>query len=327
MLTEPLFRIEDLPPRDRLDALDACWVESAHPMRAVSSEPAEFLRATGQMVDLAAVNVVELTLSQVEAVRTPELIRQADPELCSVIVPLDGTLVVSQAGREAVLDARELALYDSSQPFVLRLAADGGTTRVVRAHISKALLGEPAERLERLLAVPLPGRTGLGGLLVQFLADVTAGSGIYGPGDLPRLGVLAHDLLTSVVAHHLDADGALPDESRRRTLLLHIQAFIQQHLHEPNLTPRVIAAAHHISLSYLHRLFQQEGDTVAGRVRRQRLEGARRDLADPAQQGLQIHAIGARWCFPHAADFSRAFRNAYGVPPRDYRRQLERAAA
>ncbi|MFF0222770.1 helix-turn-helix domain-containing protein [Streptomyces sp. NPDC004629] len=34
-----------------------------------------------------------------------------------------------------------------------------------------------------------------------------------------------------------------------------------------------------------------------------------------------IHAIAARSGFPRAADFTRAFRRAYGVSPSDYRHQ------
>jgi AraC-like DNA-binding protein len=40
-------------------------------------------------------------------------------------------------------------------------------------------------------------------------------------------------------------------------------AFIWENLGDPNLTPGAIAAAHHISLRYLHKLFHAEGQTVA----------------------------------------------------------------
>jgi AraC-like DNA-binding protein len=83
----------------------------------------------------------------------------------------------------------------------------------------------------------------------------------------------------------------------------------------------VIAAAHHISLSYLHRIFQQrsQGETVAAWIRNRRLEGARRDLADPSLHGTPIHAIAARWGFPRASDFTRAFRAIHGQSPREFR--------
>ncbi|MGH3774727.1 MAG: helix-turn-helix domain-containing protein [Pseudonocardiaceae bacterium] len=45
----------------------------------------------------------------------------------------------------------------------------------------------------------------------------------------------------------------------------------------------------------------------------------RRDLLDPALADRPVSAIATRWGYPNAAHFSRAFRDAYGLPPREYR--------
>ncbi|WP_432423217.1 hypothetical protein [Streptomyces pseudovenezuelae] len=63
-----------------------------------------------------------------------------------------------------------------------------------------------------------------------------------------------------------------------------IQAFIRDNLGEPYLTPDAIAAAHHISPRYLHKLFQQHGHTVAGRLRERRPLGVHQPR--PLQPGL-----------------------------------------
>ncbi|HEY6738998.1 MAG TPA: helix-turn-helix domain-containing protein, partial [Actinopolymorphaceae bacterium] len=100
-----------------------------------------------------------------------------------------------------------------------------------------------------------------------------------------------------------------------------IQSYVLERLADPELDARSIAAAHHISLSYLYRLFEDVGTPVAAWIRRRRLDRARRDLADPALAHVPIHRIGARWGFVHATDFSRAFRSAYGLTPSAFRRQ------
>jgi AraC-like DNA-binding protein len=317
-MIQTVFRSEDLPAEDRMPSLDELWVSSVHPMRAVDRTPGG-IRATVRALDLAAVNVAELTLSPCEVLRTPGLIRRADPELLSAIVVLGGSLIVSQADREETLNPRELALYDSSQPFRLRVAPNGGTATLVRAHIPRAHLGLAVRSLRPLLARSLPGRTGFGGLLAQLLADVTEGSAAYRPSDLHRLGTIAQDLLTATVAHHLDAESAAPDESRQRRLLLGIEGFVQQHLHDPSLSPETVAAAHHISVRYLHRLFRTREATLAAWIRHQRLEHAHRDLTDPALSRVPIHQIAARWGFRDHPTFARAFRSAYGAPPRHFR--------
>jgi AraC-like DNA-binding protein len=83
-------------------------------------------------------------------------------------------------------------------------------------------------------------------------------------------------------------------------------------------------AAHHVSIRYLHRLFETQQTTVADWIRRRRLDRCRRDLVDPALRDLPVNAIAARWGLLNAAHFSRTFRAAYGVPPVEYRRQASR---
>ncbi|MFE3137369.1 helix-turn-helix domain-containing protein [Streptomyces scopuliridis] len=317
-MMETVFHSDDLPPTERLARFDAFQVDSPHPMRVESGEPTRF-SATARALDLAAVNVVELTCSPSDVRRTPRLIRRCDPELYSVVFALRGGLGVVQDAREAELGPFDFALYDSSRPFDVKIAADRGTAALVRAHVPRALLPLPADRSAELMAVPLPGREGVGSLLTQFLTSLTTDSAAYRPADAPRLGTVALDLLTAVLAHHLDADARVPDESRQRALMLRIEAFVQQHLHDPELSPGAIAAAHHISVSYLHRLFRARDNTVAAWIRDQRLERARRDLTDRTLRTVPVHRIAARCGFPDHATFTRAFRAAYDLPPRDYR--------
>ncbi|CAM5719734.1 helix-turn-helix domain-containing protein [Streptomyces canarius] len=165
----------------------------------------------------------------------------------------------------------------------------------------------------------LSGREGAGALLAQFLTQVTRDSGSYRPDDGPLLGTVAIGLLSALFAHALDTDGSLRAETHRQALVLRVRAFVQRHLHDPHLTPRTIAVAHHISTGYLHRLFQQEDHTLAAWIRHQRLERARRALADPTMRATPVHAIGAYCGFPRASDFTRAFRTAYGIPPKGQR--------
>jgi AraC-like DNA-binding protein len=94
---------------------------------------------------------------------------------------------------------------------------------------------------------------------------------------------------------------------------------IDLHLREPDLGPERIAKAHFISTRYVHELFQPEGTTVSAWIRARRLEGARRDLADPELAGLTISALAARWGFSDPARFSRAFRAVYGCSPTEAR--------
>ncbi|WP_433153210.1 helix-turn-helix domain-containing protein [Actinomadura nitritigenes] len=320
-----IFNGDDWSPGDRLTALDEIFINSSHPMRLASDFPQEF-QASMRALDLGAVNVVELTASPSEVLRTPRFIRQSDPELCSVIFPLQGQLVLNQAHREVILNPGDYALYDSSRAFRLRIATGSERATLVRAHMPRALLSLPTDAIRRLSAVPLCGRTGVGSLLVQYLTTLTTGAADYRPADLSRLGTITHDLLAAALAHHLEADTATQSSSRHG-LLLRIEAFIQQHLRDPSLSPETVAHAHHISLSHLHRLFSTRNTTVAAWIRQQRLERARRDLGNPAMQAIPVHRIATHWGFRDHPTFTRAFRAVYGTPPKDYREKAWRSAA
>ena len=306
----------DLPPEERLAGFDECQVQGVQPMR-VSAEPVGF-RATVRGLDLAAVSIAELTCTPADMRRTPKLVRQSDPELYSIVLPLRGRLNLAQGERDAVLGAGDMALYTSSHPFDAHLDAGAGVSAtLLHAYVPRTLLPLPERKVDRLAATRLPGRTGVGAMFAELLARLATDADACTPADASRLSTVAVDLLTVVLAHHLDADA--PADARQTALLSSIKTYIQRHLHDPDLSPGTIAAAHHISLSSLHRLFQTHGLTAAAWIRRQRLDRAGRDLADATLRDLPVHRIAARWGFTDHATFTRAFRAAYGIPPRDYR--------
>jgi AraC-like DNA-binding protein len=129
------------------------------------------------------------------------------------------------------------------------------------------------------------------------------------------------DLLSVPLAARLGSDRRVSPDSRRRALLERIQGFTEQHLPDAGLPPGTVAGAHHVSLRYLHKLFEAEQATVAEWIRRRRLEHCRRDLLDPSQGHETILAIASRWGLPGPQHFSRLFRSAYGCSPSELRRQ------
>jgi AraC-like DNA-binding protein len=158
------------------------------------------------------------------------------------------------------------------------------------------------------------------GALASSFARQLVGQLDGGGAHRARLGTAVLDLLAVALATRLDGPEELPPDSRQRALLLQIRAFIEQNLGDPDLTPRTVAAAHYVSIRYLHKLFETQESTVAEWIRRRRLERCRRDLLDPALHALPVNAIAARWGLLNAAHFSRAFRAAYGTTPGEYRR-------
>ncbi|MGP3962984.1 helix-turn-helix domain-containing protein [Nonomuraea sp. 3N208] len=221
----------------------------------------------------------------------------------------DGNGRLEQDGRLASLSTGEFLLYSGSRPF--RLEFDGPyryfLIRLSTAAFSisrgftanRDILGPPSARI-------------LGAMLME-LADQAA-----------RLGPLAgHEL-----GHHVTAVlRTVLHESSRPTppgdgaaLLERVLDHIDRHLRD-DLPPAAIAAAHHVSVRYLHKLFQQQGHTVSDHVRRRRLDRIRQDLADAALAHLPAQTIAGRWGIKDPSHFSKLFRSEYGLSPREFRRE------
>jgi AraC-like DNA-binding protein len=209
---------------------------------------------------------------------------------------------------------------------VLTAGADGELVEGLTVMVPRTMVPLPPAKIERCVFKRLPGSDGVGALLMRFLTGLVSEAAQLRPPDSARLGNVLVELLSATLARQLDADASLPPETGRRTLLMRVRAYIHERLDDPDLSPDTIAAAHHLSTRSLHRLFQDEEQSVSAWIRSQRLSRCRDDLADSSLRDRPIHAIAARWCLPNTAHFSRAFRAAYGLSPREYRRNQQAMA-
>ena len=123
--------------------------------------------------------------------------------------------------------------------------------------------------------------------------------------------------LVATVATEVYGRTAEPDH--HAGLLRRLDAYIDEHLADPDLSPTRIAQAHFLSTRQLQRVYARRGQTVSGVIRRRRLERCRRDLLTRRGDGSTLTELCLRWGFTDLAVFSRAFRDAYGASPTAYR--------
>lgn len=227
-----------------------------------------------------------------------------------------GSTVLAQDGRQASQAPGDLAFVDLSRP--ARWTNSPGA-EVIAVIFPRALLPLRPEQLAQLTGVRVPGHRGAASLASTLVRQLPQHLDTSRPAEAARVGGAVLDLLAAALAALLNRGHEVPADSRRRALLLHARAFIEQHLGDPELSPGTVAAAQYISIRYLHKLFEDHETTVADWIRRRRLERCRHDLLDPALQDEPVHAIATRWGLINAAHFSRAFRAAYRVSPHEYR--------
>ncbi|WP_205380781.1 helix-turn-helix domain-containing protein [Streptomyces actuosus] len=316
-----MFDSQEVPVPDRVEAWRDVTARTLIPNEFTIDRAAEF-RASLRAATLGEAQMTALTYASMASRRTPRLIRRSDPEMYAVGLILRGRQVIVQDRSEAPLGAGDLVVYSTSHPYTAVVEAGQDTAASVVVQVPRAMVPVSSNRVDGILAARMPGHEGVGGLLAHFLTHVATDTASYRPADGQRLGGVLVDLITAWLAHHLDAEDQTPAETRRHMQFLKIQDFIRRHLGDAELSPDTVAAAHHVSLRTLHRLFHAHahGATVSSYIRHQRLTMARRDLADPRLAARPVRAIAARWGFTRPADFTRAFRTAYRTTPIDYRR-------
>ncbi|MER5334194.1 helix-turn-helix domain-containing protein [Micromonospora sp. NPDC002717] len=312
MLT--VVRTADTPAAERRERWRSIVCDTLGPldMRIDPDVPLHGEITTGQLGDVGVANVRTSTPHGVH--RTPGLIRKGDADLYRVVLPISGHPRLTQDGRETVLAPDTFGVYDFSRPYDL-VYTDAVELAVIG--FPRGLLPVRPGMVAGLTATAVPA-TGVGGLLAPMLGRIAREVGQYDPTTAARLAPILLDLLGTALAEYTGYPD--PVESSQQALLFQVKAFIEQHLGNSDLTPAVIAAAHHVSLRQLHRLFAPEQTSVGAWIRQRRLDRCRKDLADPAQSGVAVGAVAARWGLSDAAHFSRLFRAAFGVPPSDYRR-------
>jgi AraC-like DNA-binding protein len=251
-----------------------------------------------------------------EVVRTPRLIRRADPELCKIDLQLHGRAVVGQDDRQAELRAGAFSFVDLSRPCQLV----GGINGVVAVMFPRSLLPLHYRDTRQLAGATFEPPDANSALVAALIGQVVSRLDEYtGPGGV-RIGAAIFDLITAALSVRLDRYATIPPDTQLRVLTWRVKAFIEDRLADPQLSPGQIAAAHHISLRYLYRIFETQQATVGGWIRTRRLDHCRRDLTDPTSLGRPVSAIGARWGFVDATHFTRTFKTEYGVTPSEYRR-------
>jgi AraC-like DNA-binding protein len=325
----------DLPPAERFEYWKHVLSDAFVPLEVCCPAGEADFHGWLHGCELGALRFVEVVAEPHIARRTPRLIRSAPAGCYKVGLQLRGTSVLIQDGREATLCPGDFSLYDTDRPYTL---AFSDSHRMLVLVFPRDVIDLPPGKLAGLTATRIRGGTAtlIGPFLSQLadlLAEERAGqpsaglpsaglhgvdsAGLHGVGTPAgvRLAGNVLDLFGTVLADRLDCAPPDPDAAHRAQML-RITSFIEEHLAEADLSPAQIAAAHHVSLRQLHKLFHASGTTVASWIRQRRLEHCAHDLRTAARP---VSAVGARWGYPDPAHFSRLFKVAYGVSPRDFR--------
>ncbi|KIQ64799.1 hypothetical protein TR51_11685 [Kitasatospora griseola] len=305
-------------PAEPLSAADRaeCWhqaVASAFVPMAV-----EFLEdepSPGTIVGhrLGQVRILQVKAGPQMVTRTRQLIAREDAGSLILTLQQRGTSLKEQDGRETSIRPGEFSITDASRVFRKRVDEDFTFTSF---HFPRAELDVHERDLRALTATTFGPGEGSAALVATYLAGMAREAPALDEAVGRRAAATALDLLALLVDDRCGRDR--PKGLHGAASLERVKDHIRRNLGDPDLSPSGIAEANHISLRFLHKLFQQEGTTVGAWTRAQRLDRCSRDLRRSTAEELGVAGIARRWGFVNSSHFSRAFRAAYGMTPRDW---------
>jgi AraC-like DNA-binding protein len=249
----------------------------------------------------------------------PYLVRRSSSEIEQVPrtgmllnVVLEGEGDVLRAGRRFHVGGGEVFLLRPDRPFEYRCPV---WTRTFRASVADDLLPlESRDDYEPPFAVL--ASTPVVRAFIRLAADLLDDDVAFEPDrtSAPHLDAALVALEQGVLAEDLAAR-ARPvsgNDALRQAVLEHIE----RNLGDRDLGPRSVAEHFSVSLRTVHNLFEPLPETLAGRVRRRRVEEAAAVLR---LRDATAGELADRFGFTSSDTFLRAFQRQQGVSPREYR--------
>lgn len=277
--------------------------------------PSEFQMVI-KSVPFGKVNLSQTTLSQA-MVTNCEKVSRRTPERPYHIYILNRRQKIVTNDRTVILEPGDFTLADSAMATSL-ITKEPYTTigLTVPARILQKYIPDP----ESAVGARFSGKTGFSKIVSYMLLSMWEHAE---SGKLMDFGDDLVDSLLGIVSACCRINNIQPDEENAQIVEKRdkIKQVINQNLHNPELCVGELAREFGFSIRYVQRLFSEEECTVSKYIRRQRLEGCKKQLADPAWLNHSITEIAFNWGFNSSAHFARVFKEQYGINAREYRKQ------
>ncbi|GHI53726.1 hypothetical protein Srubr_35720 [Streptomyces rubradiris] len=314
-----------LPPAERLEAFRHGMTNDSVPNHIVHEKTSEGVHARMELWSVGGLPMFSTYNSGFEAHRTPAHIRrQRSNPVVSVSLQHRGTGRAEVAGQRMLLGPDNVCVFHELSPRVYGWSGDGGSQAMV---FDVERIGLPVETVVRaslrLRASPLHD------LVLRHLRDMWRDPGRLArdPGATALAGATADLVRALLVSAAHDPGTPVVRSVMDETLLTRVTAHVRRHHTDPGLCAESIAAAHGVSVRHLYQVLREAEVSLEQWIISERLATARRMLASPDHAGLAIGVVAARCGFSSPSHFTRRFRSAYGLSPREWRQQAKQKAS
>src|SRR5215470_7360457 len=294
-----------LSPREQIQRwsdglMDLCGRFDIDPLEASS------LEGRISYTTVSCLKLCQIEASQHRIGHTDWWIRSTEHPYIKILFQTVGVSYFEQDGRRIELAPGDCLAYDVSCPHTI-------TNPTLTQHevviVPKELLRERGFHSERLSACKLSSRAGTGRIAHEFVHAAFDEATRLSPASATGV---AESLIDLLLLPLREADTVF-DRVGPEAMYIRDQAFIREHLRDPDLCIDQISAALGCTKRYLHMLFSDKGMTVSDYIWRARLLHCRQELE--TQSGKTITDVAFSWGFSSSSHFSRVFRKHFGFVP------------
>ncbi|ANW17653.1 AraC family transcriptional regulator [Streptomyces clavuligerus] len=312
-----MLDLDAVDPRERAAAFRHALTHESVPNDIVHEGSGPDLRARMESWRIGTVTCFSTHNSGFAVHRTAEHVRRHRSQpVVSVSMQTAGVGRAEAGGERWLLGPDDLCVFHELTPRVYGWSGTGASQAVL---FDVDRLGLPVEAVLkaslRLRASPLHD------LVLRHLRDL-----FRDPGPLeedPGAAALANattELVRSLLLSAVHDERTPPVRAvMDDTLVTRVMSAVRTRLTDPALTPARIAAEHAVSLRHLYGVLGRAGIGLEQWIITERLSLARRMLVSDVHRHLPIASVAARCGFLSPSHFSRRFRAAYGVTPREWR--------
>jgi len=287
-----------------------CWSDALTDLCGqFDVDPMEASRFEGRInyTTVSRLKLCQIEASQHRIAHTTSRPKLSEHPYVKILFQTHGVSYFEQDGRRIELVPGDCLAYDVSSPHVIISPA---LTRHEVVIVPKELLQERGFRSAKMLACKLSARTGTGRIAHDFVNAVFDEATKLSPYN--AVGV-ADSLIDLLLLPLREAEVAFDRGVGPEAMYIRAQAFIREHLRDPDLSIDQISAALGCTKRYLHMLFSDRGMTVSDYIWGARLQNCRHELE--AHAGKTITDVAFSWGFSSSSHFSRVFRKYFGVVP------------
>jgi AraC-like DNA-binding protein len=252
-----------------------------------------------------------------ELFRSPARIAKGREDCFLIALEARTTSALVQDGREGVLHTGDFAIVDSCRPYSV-LFHENFEHHVLR--IPRHQMTQRIGMIDGVTGMTIPGSSGSGKLASLLCRTLSSEAEALASEAMDHVAGSLLDLFAVALGERLST-ARVAETAVRNAWFVRIRNHIDGHLSDPGLSRATIAAALGISVRHLADLFASSGTSVGAYIWERRLNRCATALNDPAQAGRSISNIAFGWGFSDMSHFSRAFRNRYGLSPKEFRDQ------